>query len=193
MDTSESTAKSVYHQHYYRAHAEQLKARSRLRHHHNRDAILAKKRARYQKKRAEILAKNRLYQKTHRAEINAHKQARILTPAQQERKREWQRRYYRSHRAQVLACTREQGRKRRAARQGVAVSLTVEQWVTVLKVYKSRCAYCGKRARRLEQDHITPISKGGGHTLFNVVPACRQCNGKKGANAPLCPIQPLML
>lgn len=44
------------------------------------------------------------------------------------------------------------------------------------------CAYCGKpdhRADELELEHVIPISKGGGHHLGNIVPACRQCNHSK--------------
>jgi|ERR1043166_3779502 hypothetical protein len=32
-----------------------------------------------------------------------------------------------------------------------------------------------------ELDHVTPLSRGGTHTLDNVACSCRQCNGKKGS------------
>ena len=36
-----------------------------------------------------------------------------------------------------------------------------------------------------EIDHMIPLSKGGGHTIYNIVPACRSCNRKKNAKFPL--------
>jgi len=40
-----------------------------------------------------------------------------------------------------------------------------------------RCQYCGAHADSI--DHVTPRSKGGGHTWDNVVAACRPCNVRK--------------
>ena len=71
---------------------------------------------------------------------------------------------------------------------------TAAQWREMQAAYDHRCAYCGKRAKgRLTQDHITPLSKGGNHTLSNIVPACRSCNSRKGARPPLIAVQPLLL
>ncbi|WP_420706311.1 HNH endonuclease [Streptomyces sp. NRRL S-475] len=41
------------------------------------------------------------------------------------------------------------------------------------------CCYCDRPAEHL--DHVTPISKGGGDVLSNVVPACADCNLSKAA------------
>jgi 5-methylcytosine-specific restriction endonuclease McrA len=60
--------------------------------------------------------------------------------------------------------------------------------------YDHCCAYCGTRAKgHLTQDHLTPLSAGGSHTVSNVIPACRSCNSRKGTGAPLQPVQPLLL
>jgi 5-methylcytosine-specific restriction endonuclease McrA len=29
-------------------------------------------------------------------------------------------------------------------------------------------------------DHVVPLARGGGHSIDNVVPACRPCNRSKG-------------
>jgi 5-methylcytosine-specific restriction endonuclease McrA len=71
--------------------------------------------------------------------------------------------------------------KRKAAERRVVRTLTSSQWKLLLKIFQGRCAYCLKFAfGGLEQEHVIPISKGGGHTLQNVVPACRACNRLKG-------------
>jgi 5-methylcytosine-specific restriction endonuclease McrA len=44
------------------------------------------------------------------------------------------------------------------------------------------CQYCGERPGQLQLtvDHITPRSRGGGHTWTNLVTACKLCNQRKG-------------
>jgi 5-methylcytosine-specific restriction endonuclease McrA len=70
--------------------------------------------------------------------------------------------------------------RRRAQKLGVdAVPFSAAEWLTVLELFGNRCAYCWKRAARLEQDHIQPLSRGGPHALANLVPACRSCNSRK--------------
>jgi len=101
------------------------------------------------------------------------------------------REYARSHRA----ASRMKSKQRRARKAHAPVNdFTHVQWVTMQASYDHRCAYCGKRAKgHLTQDHITPLSKGGSHTLHNIVPACRLCNFKKHTNPPPIPVQPLLL
>ncbi len=67
------------------------------------------------------------------------------------------------------------------------------QWREMLLVFDHRCAYCHRHLKQLTQDHLTPFALGGSHTLWNIVPACRSCNSKKGLGPPLIPVQPLLL
>ena len=95
----------------------------------------------------------------------------------------WKKRY---------AANRENNRKwakicqqnRRATRIGLPADLTACEWADRVAEYGGRCAYC-LTAEGTEQDHMTPISRGGAHTLSNVVPACRSCNARKGAKTIL--------
>ena len=41
------------------------------------------------------------------------------------------------------------------------------------------CRYCGERGKKLECDHVVPVSKGGGHDDENLVTACFSCNRSK--------------
>lgn len=70
---------------------------------------------------------------------------------------------------------------RRKARQRGAtiITLTREQWEAILYEFDYLCAYCSE-AKPLEQDHMIPLSRGGAHTVENIVPACRSCNAAKG-------------
>lgn len=56
--------------------------------------------------------------------------------------------------------------------------LSVEQWAA-LKDAWGGCAYCGASGEPLQRDCVQALSRGGGYTLANIVPACRSCNASK--------------
>lgn len=39
------------------------------------------------------------------------------------------------------------------------------------------CRYCGQPATQV--DHVVPVSKGGTHSIANLVPCCARCNRTK--------------
>lgn len=49
----------------------------------------------------------------------------------------------------------------------------------IKRLYQSPCFYCGG-LDRIEADHLIPVSKGGRHSIGNLVAACRWCNASKG-------------
>ena len=59
-------------------------------------------------------------------------------------------------------------------------TITKPEWDAIKERFSHRCAYCNREVKRLEMDHVIPLSKGGAHTKENIVPACRTCNAKKG-------------
>ncbi len=78
---------------------------------------------------------------------------------------------------------RKPSQSRRKARLRNAVGFfTATEWRGLLGLYRNRCAYCGKRNKRLTVDHIVPLVGGGTNTIDNIVPACSRCNSSKGAN-----------
>lgn len=84
--------------------------------------------------------------------------------------------------------------RRRATKRNAPLNdFTAAEWTAMKKHYDYRCVYCGTKSKKLTQDHIIPLSKGGSHTLSNIVPACFRCNTKKFTNDVPCPIQPLLL
>ncbi len=84
-----------------------------------------------------------------------------------------------------IACARRQ--RRRALKRSLPDTLIASEWHAVCAAYCFRCAYCGKK-QKLTMDHIVPLSKGGGTTAFNIVPACLSCNSSKQAGPPPKPI-----
>lgn len=53
------------------------------------------------------------------------------------------------------------------------------------------CSYCANliphTVRNRQIDHIKPLSRGGRHTVYNVVPVCRRCNVRKRTSDPVVP------
>lgn len=69
----------------------------------------------------------------------------------------------------------QDGRRRTAEKNG---ELSIEQWEDILYLYNYKCIYCNDNWEQI--DHVVPISKNGEHAYWNVVPACKRCNLKKG-------------
>jgi len=67
--------------------------------------------------------------------------------------------------------------KRRASKRLNGVKLVTKK--ELLRLYASPCAYCGIPSKHI--DHVIPISKGGSHSIGNLVGACAPCNLSKGS------------
>lgn len=121
------------------------------------------------------------WRETHPDKVEAYK------PIALEQSKAWRKAHPEYARAAVK---RRRARKRAVPR----ADLTHTQWVMIQEAQDHCCAYCGKRCKgHLTQDHITPLSQGGAHTLHNVVGACRSCNSRKHTGPPLTAVQPLLL
>lgn len=51
-------------------------------------------------------------------------------------------------------------------------------WRRLVQRHDHRCAYCHAR-KPLTADHVVPLSRGGLHTIGNLLPACKSCNSRK--------------
>lgn len=69
----------------------------------------------------------------------------------------------------------------RAKRAGTQATLTLKEWVESIKFFGDKCAYCQETHFEV-MEHILPISKGGGTTIQNCLPACTRCNNSKADN-----------
>lgn len=59
-------------------------------------------------------------------------------------------------------------------------TLTEAQWEEIKASYFHSCVYCNRQDVPLQREHIVPVTKGGGYTPDNIVPACASCNSSKG-------------
>jgi hypothetical protein len=72
--------------------------------------------------------------------------------------------------------------RRRARLMNAPVNdFTPAQWETLKDQYDFCCLYCKRKfaPELLTQDHLTPLSRGGSHTMANIAPACHSCNCSK--------------
>lgn len=90
---------------------------------------------------------------------------------------EMQRRYWDSLEGKAKRARNDH--KKRIRKISVPTTLTAEEWEQIKKQFKSRCIYCGEK-KPLTHEHIIPLSRGGGFTKDNILPACKECNSRRG-------------
>ena len=201
--TEHATQIQVSQRLYHAKHREKRRHDSRMYRLAHRETLLDKQRTYYAAHREENLAKTHQYYLAHQEELKAKAKARAAADPEKYRKksrlyrlqhiqacREKIRRYYA---ANPLVKQLSEAKRRAQKAHAAQTDLTPAQWEEVLRAFHHCCAYCGRKMKRLTQDHITPFAKQGNHTLHNVVPACLSCNSKKHTGPPLVPVQPLLL
>jgi 5-methylcytosine-specific restriction endonuclease McrA len=151
-----------------------------------------------EERRIKVRATAKAWAEAHPERVRANHAPERLNPAlrkaQRIKHRDQRAAYNKQWRQNHRDKTRAMSRRRYARRRGVLLSdLTAAQWEIIKATFHFCCAYCHKKSQHLSQDHITPLSKGGNHTLWNIVPACRICNSVKRVGPPLKPVQPLLL
>jgi HNH endonuclease len=151
--------------------------------------------------------KARIRTKAWRTENREHARiaSRIRYRANTEEILAWQKAYYQTHKADKATYDAKYRKanqpkhsaadQRRRANKSLTTSntLTLAQWEEIKTIYGHRCVYCGRKMKRLTQDHLTPLRQQGEHTASNIVPACVSCNSKKHTGPVLKPVQPVLL
>lgn len=116
---------------------------------------------------AEIDAKRRM---THRSELAAAARAyRAANPGYKEAARSW--------RSRNPDRTAANGAAKKARKRGARCDspAAMRAWVALLRL--AGCEYCGAPYEHLE--HMTPLGRGGSHTIRNTTGSCARCNLNK--------------
>lgn len=174
---------------YARKHRQENPGKDREYYLANRERILAQMQWYRATNHEEVQQRRKTYRDTHKEERKAYDQLLYQKDGATIRKRT---KAWRKANPDKFAVYRKSHRARK--RNATINDLTADQWQTIQEHFAHRCAYCHKRCKgRLTEDHIQPLSKGGNHTMSNIVPACASCNAKKHVGPPLHPVQPLLL
>jgi len=105
---------------------------------------------------------NTQYRRSNNAYIN--EKARYRWHANPERSKAW---------------SRAKNQRRRALLAQADVRTVSERdWHRLCERYRWSCAMCGER-RKLTVEHIIPLSRGGRHSIGNLLPLCSSCNSSK--------------
>lgn len=98
-----------------------------------------------------------------------------------EKRKEYRTRHKAKNPEHFMQKMREYVKKRKALKKGAAIrDFTASQWENMKLRFNNCCFYCGDAPEQLTQDHMIPLSRGGNHTEANIVPACMDCNNRKG-------------
>ncbi len=74
--------------------------------------------------------------------------------------------------------------RRRARLNGVQIERVGRKDIRAMfEAFRGICAYCAVRPAS-QVDHFMPLARGGPHAISNLVPACGDCNRRKGPRDP---------
>lgn len=85
---------------------------------------------------------------------------------------------------------RQKDQHREARKRSLPHNFTEQHWQHALTYFNGCCAYCGNPPSLfdyntvLHQEHHIPVSKNGGYTPDNIIPACQSCNLNKSNKDP---------
>ncbi len=128
----------------------------------------------YQANREKSDAKSRLWQQTHPERRREHRLKWIRANAEKDRERR------KKYRADNRERYREHCRRARIKIRATETDVTPEK-ILALKAHSKICYWCKKKMKpdEMSVDHITPISKGGPHLMWNIVICHQKCNSRK--------------
>lgn len=182
---------------FYLRHRERLRARNLARYYANAEQAKAQaqrwQRANREKVRgyvAKWTAKNPDWERQWVAANPDKVAAKTRRYNQSEKGRDYYRRWQRDNADRVKAAgdkwrkanpdkVRQRGATQRFKRRGAETfRVTPNDWRRLCLRYDNACCYCGS-TKPLTQDHVIPLSRGGRHSIGNIVPACLSCNSSK--------------
>lgn len=107
----------------------------------------------------------------------------VKPPKTRQRQRDYNKEYLKNN-PDVFT---EKEQRRRAKKNKLPASFTIDDWDRCVAYFNGCCAVCGRPPglwHTLAQDHWIPVVKGGGYTTSNIVPLCHGidgCNNSKKA------------
>lgn len=156
---------SIRVKHWYIANKEKVNSIAKHYYEHNKDKVLTKCKAYRGVNKFKISLRESEYYSKNKSSINMRHKAYFKTPIGKS----------------VAMNTRH--KRRVKERKG---DVTAQQMLE-LQQNATHCYWCNSNLvnKKVHVDHFYPISKGGAHTLSNLVIACATCNLKKSNKDPI--------
>ena len=98
--------------------------------------------------------------------------------------REYKRTYVKNNPEKATIWNHKKRIKRNTAILGTKSTITAQEWQTILTKQRGICYYCRRKFPKLQMEHKIPLSRGGDHSVKNIVGACKSCNCRKHAKTP---------
>ena len=146
----------------------------------HREAMTNYAKLRRTKNREKVLEAKKRYRETHKEEIRDYLAS--YRENNRERLTAYRRELRRSDPVETAAANHVCRIRRQSRETTLPSTLTKAQWEDTVHYFEDTCAYCGEKTK-LQKDHFIPLTKGGGYTKRNIVPACAHCNASK-SNKP---------
>jgi len=146
----------------------------------NKKMYQEKHRARYQQNREKYLQKVKAYAVENKEAI-LQKQKKYYEDNKNSTKYKDAREKYRTSTRGRIAKRASEGKRRAAVKSSSDNTITAQALEDLRKTQGNKCKYCGTTLDFSEKgtvhlDHVVPLSKGGPHSITNVVWSCAKCN-----------------
>ena len=136
----------------------------------NQESVKEKEKTRYYANKDFFNKQSRIYHSQNRETINQRRRQKHIENIEHEKQIN---KLWKKNNPELV---RNQSAKRRANKKNNGKYKVTKKELT--KLYSSNCFYCGKN-KSIEIDHVIPLSRGGTHSIGNLVSACRNCNARK--------------
>lgn len=184
---------------YYHKKKDDIKERVKKYRENEADKVKVQKRQYYLKNKDKINLKSRLYEQENKEAMNEKRKEYCIANLEKirtykakwlakdrkinpEKHKENARKYRKTERGKAVQFS-DRHRRRTAHRNGDVSSVELSEIIKNAKV----CYWCREslKNKKIHIDHYIPLSKGGEHTLTNLVVSCSVCNQKKSAKDPI--------
>lgn len=164
---------------YYLKNKEILNKKAKEYHSKNKEEINKKVSEYYKKNKETIRNWNIEYQKKKR-------QDKEYVDEVNRRARENYKKRVEKNKDKALLKWRTASHKRRALVRQAISNVTLEEVNKLIEKSGNICSWCGKDIPKgqMHLDHVYPLSKGGEHTIQNLVVSCASCNHRKSDKDP---------
>lgn len=161
---------------YYLEHSEEIKARVAADYLANREVKIEQVRERYYgPKHDEILAREReRIQNNPELRAKRDDRSRMWVLSKPDRRKAIANRYAKSEKGRIAHL------RRKARKESLPDTLTLNEWFECLEYWNYSCVYCGA-GNKLHADHFVALADPNcpGTIALNIVPACKSCNCSK--------------